>query len=184
MRTVWQVGNSLQMRTQRTPKVRHISGVEDQVWALIVDTEFLYMGIKRRFGRNARVDYLRLPENVVNGLAQIQYFIDKRAIVMRHSNVWEGFAASLERFGYTVIPTDRGLHPRAVSKQAEKFLEDGVDLVMVSSLDRVMDFASSFGHLQVKVFTFTEEGREILGPNGGHVEVLDIDQNWLWRRGS
>lgn len=153
-------------------------------WSLFVDTDSLYIETRRRFGIDARIDYLNLPLNIVRRLQEIKFFKDKIAMVMRHGKEWPTFVGSLERFGYQVVPTDRGMQPITISAQVVEMAEGARGVVIVTANDRISPLVTQIlnSGSTVCLATFDEEfSIKKTFENEEMVNILIMDEEWLWR---
>lgn len=162
------------------------------MWSLFVDTDFVYLESRRLYGSSARMDYLHLPLFIVESAGDIDFFQCKRALVMRHGRDWCTFAKSMERFGYDVVPTDRGMQPRTVSAIVTKMIADGQKVVLVTAAER-LDEGFLVGILEhggvIRLATFGEDSQAgvIVTMGDGHtqpIKTLFMDQSWLWEPGN
>lgn len=150
-------------------------------WSLFVDTDSLYLDTRKRFGPSARLDYLNLPYNVAHNSRGIHFFQEKLAIVMRHGREWPSFVGSLEKFGYVVVPTDRGLQPLTIAAHVMSLTQRATGIVIVTASDKIGPLVEQIltEGCQVKVSSFLPESA-LASSCGEKVEILTMDDSWLW----
>lgn len=153
-------------------------------WSLFVDTDSLYIETRKRFGVDARLDYLSLPLYIVNQLGDINFFQEKVALVMRHGKEWPAFVGSLERFGYIIIPTDRGMQPITIKAQVLNMVEEADGIVLVTASDKIAvlveEVIQSGAHICVATFEDNGTLRKAF-ENEKMVDILIMNEEWLWK---
>ena len=150
-------------------------------WGIFVDTDSLYLEMRNRFGLQARMDYLRLPDRLM-GLTGIPEFIEKKAMIMRHGRGWENFGNSVKQLGYSLCFTDRGVQPVTLTIEIMHLLdrvESGIVLVTASQrvgpiVERVM-----LSGKQMHIASF-HQTMEVDGRERGIPGLVLMDDSWLW----
>jgi len=158
------------------------------MWNLFVDTDSLYMEIKRQYGQHARVDYIDLPLNIARTLPELDHFDEKVALVLRHGDTLQPFWNSLERWGYRVIPTDKGMQQITVGSQVNELASrcDGLVIVAAGCWLRVL--AQQVLDKGNKVVLATPPHNDHTNPEIDAATMpleyrrVVIDHRWLWKR--
>lgn len=162
------------------------------MWSLFVDTDFVYLESRRLYGSSARMDYLHLPLYIVESAGDIDFFQSKLALVMRHGRDWGMFAKSLERFGYDVVPTDRGMQPHTVSSIVTHMVMEGQKVILVTAAERLNEdflvrLLENGGVIRLATFgNEAKDGVVVTLTNGEQVSVdtLFMNRSWLWEPGT
>lgn len=153
-------------------------------WSVLVDTDAIYTEARQVFGPDARLDYLNLPKKIVEFFQDVSFFTEKKAIVLRHGKEWQGFIDSLEKFGYNVIPIDRGMRSHTIPVEMKGMLNRCESMIVITSGDRARDYSiipsqDKDPPRQIRILTFEPMEFPVDGVVFNHYQ---INRDWLWIR--
>lgn len=162
---------------------RH-SGILPLKWSLFVDTDSLYLQIRKMFSSAARMDYLRLPFHLSQNTVGVEYFEEKMALVMRMGKEWPSFSESLMRFGYEVVPADRGMQPITIGTKVMSLMHKSTGIVFITGSDKILPLIHQILDMQgnVKIATFDPILFNKYEDTLDNVDIILMDQSWLWEK--
>ena len=148
-------------------------------WGLIVDTDSLYREMEERFFSQERVDYLQLPKILLEMMNLDSFEMQKALVLRRKGTMWKSFSDSLERFGYDIVLTERGVQNMTLALEMSQMSMVAGGLVLVTASKRVGPIVDSLKKLNkpIKIAAFEwVDSSDGVDPKS----FLQLDRRCLW----
>jgi len=152
-------------------------------WVLYIDTDSLYMHMKENLDEVARLDYLKIPSVIYK--ERTIFFDEKYTLIMRHGKSWKTFSESLEKFGYSLVPCDKGMQLSMINQiyYIMQTYSDGI--VLVTSNDEIGNLIEQVleSGKRVVLYTFSGSKSQYLPFLKNKLfSLYEINDTWFWKR--